>query len=105
MTRFLLVNANSSAGQGPALGGVVGQRAWSTPFGYSQALRGAAFAWSDTTLDRYLTDPQFLVRGTCMAGRVASEADRRDLIAYPHFEAGGFSRGGERCADNPSRQG
>ena len=75
-------NANGSAGQGPALGGVVGRKAGSTAFGYSQALRSTGFAWSEATLDRYLANPQALVPGTAMAVRVASESERRDLIAY-----------------------
>lgn len=75
-------NANGSGAQGPALGGVVGRKAGSTGFNYSDALRGAGLTWTDATLDHYLGNPKALVPGTAMAVHVESQVDRRDLISY-----------------------
>lgn len=69
---------------GPSLAGVIGRPAAQLPdFRYSPALKRSGLTWSDETLDRFLTDPQALVRGTRMpfAG-LGDEADRDDVIAY-----------------------
>src|ERR1700722_14299005 len=45
------------AAQGPGLGGVLGRKAASMPFGYSRALHEAGLTWDRATLDRFLASP------------------------------------------------
>ena len=65
---------------GPALRGVVGRRAGSAPgFAYSDAMRAAGrrgLVWDETTLDRFLTDPEGVVPGTDMPYQGGSAAER-----------------------------
>lgn len=68
--------------QGPGLGGVVGRKAASTHFGYSQPLRQSRLTWTPENLDRFLTGPNDLVPGTNMVLRVPEASERRELIAY-----------------------
>jgi cytochrome c len=44
--------------------------------------------WSDTTLNRWLTDPEALIPGQRMNIRVLSADDRADLIAFLRRESG-----------------
>jgi cytochrome c len=54
-------------------------------FRYSPAMRRGDLVWSDETLDRFLAEPQALVRGNRMPFAGMSEkGDRDDLIAYLH---------------------
>ncbi|MFC0407111.1 c-type cytochrome [Roseomonas elaeocarpi] len=70
-------------GVGPSLQGVVGRPAASVQgFTYSPALKGAGLQWTSTEIDAYLTNPTAKVPGTRMAVRVASDADRGDIIAF-----------------------
>jgi cytochrome c len=68
---------------GPLHRGVFGRKAGSLrDYTYSKALKGAAFVWTDATLDRWLTNPQAFVPGQKMNFKVAKAEDRADLIAY-----------------------
>jgi len=50
---------------------------------YSDALRRSGIVWTEAALDRWLADPQGMVRGTFMTSRGMEEASHRaDLIAY-----------------------
>jgi cytochrome c len=70
-------------GVGPHLQGVVGRAAASVQgFNYSPALKSAGIQWSPEELDAYLTNPAGKVPGTRMAVRLASEADRADIVAF-----------------------
>jgi glucose/arabinose dehydrogenase len=69
-------------GQGPHLAGVVGRKAASTDFGYSQALQKLAVVWTPASLDRFLAAPSRLAPGTSMPLRVPVAKDRQDIIAY-----------------------
>jgi len=70
-------------GPGPAHRGVYGRRAARAPgFDYSPALRGADVTWDDTTLARWLADPEKFVPGQKMGFSVPDAAERADLIAY-----------------------
>jgi cytochrome c len=52
---------------GPSLFGVVGRKSGSIEgFKYSEANRAANLTWDEPTLDKYLTDPKALVKGTIM---------------------------------------
>ena len=72
----------ASDGQGPSLAGVVGRKAGSTDFDYSQALKQAGFVWDGDRLDRFLTEPSAAVPGTVMPVQVRNADERRALIAY-----------------------
>lgn len=68
---------------GPALGTVFGRRAGSHPgYAYSAALKGAGHAWDETTLDRWLTNPQAFVPGAVMPFRLSDPGERADVIAF-----------------------
>ncbi len=69
--------------EGPRLRGVYGRKSAGVPgFAYSEALKKSSLRWDDQTLDRWLTDPDALVPDTDMAFRVASEEERKAIIAY-----------------------
>jgi cytochrome c len=52
------------------------------------ALASSPIVWSDTTLNRWLTDPEALIPGQRMNVRVLSADDRADLIAFLRRESG-----------------
>jgi cytochrome c len=69
--------------EGPRLAGVFGRAAGTAPgFGYSAAMKSAHFTWDDAQFERWLTDPDAVVKGTDMDFRVAKAQERSDLIAY-----------------------
>ena len=68
---------------GPPLRGVFGRpAARAAQFIYSEALKGSRVTWSETALDKWLTDPDSLVSGTEMSFRLDNAAERADIIAY-----------------------
>jgi cytochrome c len=69
---------------GPSLGGIVGRPSGSIEgFKYSPANQAAKLTWDEATLDKYLTDPKAMIKGTIMAfPGDKSDAERADLIAY-----------------------
>jgi cytochrome c len=71
-------------GVGPTLQGVVGRRAGSlAEFRYSPAMRRAQVVWDAESLDRFMADPQAVIRGTRMPFDGVQEAqDRADITAY-----------------------
>jgi cytochrome c len=74
---------------GPMHRGVYGRKAGSVPdFAYSVALSSSPIVWLDTTLNRWLTDPEALIPGQRMNIRVLSADDRADLIAFLRRESG-----------------
>jgi cytochrome c len=69
--------------EGPRLRGVYGRKAASVPgFVYSDALKKTDIRWDDTSLDRWLSDPDAMVPDTDMAFRLADGEERRAVIAY-----------------------
>jgi glucose/arabinose dehydrogenase/cytochrome c2 len=70
------------AAQGPGLGGVLGRKAASMPFGYSPALREAHLTWDRATLDRFLAAPAQLVPGTTMPMAIREDVQRRAVVDY-----------------------
>ena len=73
---------------GPQHRGVYGRKAGSVPdFTYSAALAASKIVWSDTTLNRWLTDPEALIPGQRMNFRVLSADDRADIIAFLRRES------------------
>jgi glucose/arabinose dehydrogenase/cytochrome c2 len=75
-------STGSGAAQGPGLGGVLGRKAASTHFGYSQALRGSDLTWDRPTLDRFLAAPGQLVPGTMMPMAVPDDGERNALLDF-----------------------
>lgn len=68
---------------GPAHRGVYGRKAGTARgYTYSPAMRGARIVWNEATLDRFLQNPQQMVRGTRMGFRLTDPARRADVIAY-----------------------
>jgi len=69
---------------GPSLYGVVGRPSASIAgFKYSEAMTNAKLTWDAATLDKWLTKPSELVKGTKMAfPGLANQADRDNVIAY-----------------------
>jgi cytochrome c len=70
-------------GVGPAHRGVFGRIAGKVPgFSYSPALKAAGLLWNESSLDRWLSDPEKLVPGQRMGVSVLDAQERADLIAF-----------------------
>ena len=68
---------------GPMHRDVFGRKAGTVAgYDYSAALKASNIVWNDTTLDKWLTDPQALVPGTKMTFSVDDAQDRADVIAF-----------------------
>ena len=68
---------------GPSLAGVVGRSSGGAPdYSYSTAMKNAHVTWDAATLDRFLANPQSVVRGTKMFVNIPDATARGDVIAY-----------------------
>lgn len=69
---------------GPSLAGLVGRPSASLKeYPYSDAMQKAGVTWTKLVLDKYLTDPQAMVKGTKMLFPGLKNAkDRKALIDY-----------------------
>lgn len=67
---------------GPNLAGVVGRKAASTAFKYSEALKTSNLTWTRANLDRYLSGPARMVPGTRMSVVLSDPVQRAALIHY-----------------------
>jgi cytochrome c len=74
--------AGQPAGIGPNLAGVVGRKAASTAYNYSDALKASGLKWDKATLDKFLSGPGVLVPGTKMPVSVSDPAQRAAIVAY-----------------------
>jgi cytochrome c len=75
--------------EGPRLRGVFGRRAGSVPdFNYSDELRAAKIVWDPVSLDRWLTDPDSVVKDNDMAFHVSNPRERADLIEFLRISSG-----------------
>ncbi|WP_336952856.1 hypothetical protein [Sphingobium aromaticivastans] len=77
--------ASKPDGVGPNLAGVYGSTAASrrAKFNYSPALKAAKVKWDDAALDRWLTDPAAMVKGTNMHFiGIPRKPVRSNIIAY-----------------------
>lgn len=76
-------------GVGPSLRGVIGRTAGTQPeFRYSPAMRRSGVVWSVETVDRFMADPQALVRGNRMPfDGIGDPTIRADLAAFLAGEA------------------
>jgi cytochrome c len=69
--------------EGPRLKGVYGRKAGSVVgFNYSAGLKNSGLTWNDATLERWLSDPDLVVKDNNMSIGVPKAEERRDLIAY-----------------------
>ena len=69
--------------EGPHLAGVFGRRAASVPgFAYSAGLTRSGITWNESTLERWLADPDSIAPDTTMDFHVPKAQERADLIAY-----------------------
>ena len=69
--------------EGPRLAGVFGRKAGSVAgFNYSAGLKSSGLTWDDATLERWLSDPDLVVKDNNMSISVPKAEERRDLIAY-----------------------
>lgn len=70
-------------GVGPAHKGVFNRKVGTqTGYTYSPALQASTVVWNETTLDKWLTNPEKFIPGQKMGFMVPSAQDRADLIAY-----------------------
>ena len=69
---------------GPSLAGVVGRPSASLKeYPYSDAMEKAGVTWTKLVLDKYLANPQAMVKGTKMLfPGIKSAKDRKALIDY-----------------------
>ncbi len=69
---------------GPSLFGIVGRTSGQVEgFKYSSANKDAKLVWTPEVLDKYLTSPRDVVKGTIMTyAGLKNDAQRADLIAY-----------------------
>jgi cytochrome c len=77
-----LVAPSAPPGLAPNLNGVLGRKAGSTNFSYSNAMRQSTLTWTEANLDRFLAGPASLVRGTAMPVSVPAQSDRVDIVAF-----------------------
>jgi cytochrome c len=69
--------------QGPPLVKIVGRPAGKVEgFRYSESLAKADFAWDETKLDAWLTNPQGIIPGVTMVYRQAKPETRAAIITY-----------------------
>ena len=69
--------------EGPRLRGVYGRVAGAvTSFEYSEAMKKSHITWDETTIGKWLEDPDGLVPDNNMPFRVVNADERGDIIAY-----------------------
>jgi cytochrome c len=69
--------------EGPHLRGVFGRTSGTVPgFSYSDALKNAHIVWDETSLEKWLTDPDVLVPGNNMEFHVPNPQERADLVQF-----------------------
>jgi cytochrome c len=68
---------------GPKHRGLIGRRVGKLKgYNFSPALARSNLVWDEALLDRWIADPEQVVRGQWMGYRVDSAQTRADLIAY-----------------------
>ena len=76
------ITAGQPHGVGPNLAGVVGRKAASTDFYYSDALKASGLAWTKANLDKFLTAPGQMVPGTRMMVSIPDPKQRAALVDF-----------------------
>jgi cytochrome c len=71
---------------GPSLYGIFGRKAGTVPgySNYSQSLAGSGITWTESTLDKYIEDPEALIPNNNMKPYTGSRdpAERQKIITY-----------------------
>ena len=81
--RCMECHAMDADREGPRLARVFGRRAGSVAgFNYSAGLKNSGITWTDATLEKWLSDPDLVVKDNNMSIGVPKAEERRDLIAY-----------------------
>jgi cytochrome c len=76
-------HATDSNQEGPRLRGVVGRKAGSVAgYPYSEALRNSGITWTLELLNKWLENPEALVKDNDMEFRVSNPDERAALVAY-----------------------
>jgi cytochrome c len=78
---------------GPSLYKIVGRKSGTVPgYGYSGAMKNADIVWDQAALDRFIANPDEVVRGNAMKpyGGIVSADTRAKIIAY--LEASGAGK-------------
>jgi len=76
-------HALTQNGEGPQLKGVYGRASGTVVnFAHSPALKKAHIVWDETSLEKWLTDPDAFIPGNDMDFLVSKPQERRDLISY-----------------------
>ena len=76
-------HATDSNKEGPRLRGVLGRKAGTVPgFSYSDAIRNSGIIWTEDLLNKWLQNPEALVKDNDMEFRVANTDERAALVAY-----------------------
>jgi cytochrome c len=76
-------HALTSEREGPRLQGVFGRTSGTVEgFAYSTALKNAHIVWDESSLEKWLTDPDVLVPGNNMEFHVPKAQERMDLAAF-----------------------
>jgi cytochrome c len=69
--------------EGPPLRGVVGRKAGTVAgYQYSDALRASGITWNETSLLRWLENPDAMVKGVDMEFRVSKPDERDAVVEY-----------------------
>jgi len=75
--------------EGPRLQGVYGRTSGSVEgFAYSVALKKAKIVWDETSLEKWLTDPDAFISGNEMDFLISNPQERRDLISFLKHSSG-----------------
>ena len=75
--------------EGPRLTGVYGRKAGSVAdFSYSNELKAAKITWDGPMLDRWLTNPDAVVKDNDMAFHVPDSKERADIIEFLRVSSG-----------------
>jgi cytochrome c len=76
-------NLTDPVRQGPSLFGIIGRQAGTADgFKYSAGFAKADFAWDETRIDSWITNPQEMIPGAVMAYRQSKPEIRAAIIAY-----------------------
>lgn len=71
-------------GIGPSLHGIFGEKAGTVPgYNFSRAMKSSDVLWNNSTLQKYLTNPQRFIPGNKMPfPGIKDQAQLQNLIAY-----------------------
>lgn len=76
--------------EGPRLAGVYGRKAGSVAdFSYSEELKNSKITWDGPILDKWLTNPDAVVKNNDMAFHVSDARERGDIIEYLRMVSSG----------------